>query len=116
MAQTYKILAQASLVATTGAYVYTVPDGKGAVISKIVVYNDDAATATVEIHIVNAADGAAVAKNKNYQATVATKATFSERLNAGLSNLDQVYFESDISNVAVSVYGIEFDQENVYAP
>lgn len=116
MAQTYKILAQAVLTAATGAYVYTVPTLRGAVISKIVVYNDDAATATVEIHVVNAADGGAVAKNKNYQATVATKATFAETMRVGLSNLDQIYFESDINNVAVSVYGIEFDQDNVYFP
>lgn len=116
MAQTYKILGQAVLVAATGAYIYTVPDIKGAVISKIVVYNDDAATATVKIHIVNAADGGAYPKNKNYQAIITTKATYTERMNVGVSNADQVYFESDINNVAVSVYGVEFDQTNVYAP
>lgn len=116
MAQTYKILAQDVLVAATGAYLYTVPDSKAAIISKIVVYNDNGATATVDIHVVNAADGGAYPKNKNYQSVITTKASSTERMNAGISNQDQVYFISDVSNVAVSIYGVEFDQTNVFAP
>lgn len=116
MAQQYKILGQFVLTAATGAYVYTVPDAKAAVISKVVIYNDNAATATVDIHFVNAADGSAAAVNKNYQKVITTKDTFAERVNVALSNLDQVFFLSDVSNVTVNVFGVEFTQDNVYAP
>lgn len=117
MAQTYKILGQALLVATTGNYVYTVPDSKGAVISTILVTNTSGATITYDLNIVKADDGAATASNLVYPAkSVAAGATDSIKEGISLSNLDQIYVETPDSGVVVTVMGVEFAQENVYAP
>lgn len=112
-----KILGQAIPAADTGTYMYTVPDEYGAVISTIVVCNTDSSAATFSIHIVNAADGAAAAKNANFD-TVALAGNDSVTITLGitLSNLDQVYFINNTGFLSISVYGVEFNQTNVYVP
>lgn len=115
MANVYKILGQDDLIATTGNNVYTVPDSKGAVISTIIVCNRAASAANVLVHIVRAADGAPSSVNQAYEIAFTGKDTFKEHVNLSLSNNDQLYFESDASTVTVTIAGIEFDQENVFA-
>lgn len=116
MAAIYKQLGQDQLIATVGNNVYTVPDGKAATISAIVVCNRAASAANVLVHSIRGEDGAPSINNQIYELAFTGKDTFKEPLNGTLSNADQLYFESDASTVSVTIYGIEFDQENVYAP
>ena len=116
MANVYKVLGQDQLIATTGNNVYTVPDGRAAVISTIIVHNRAASAANVVVNIIRAEDGAPSINNQVYKIAFTTIDTFKEDLKASLSNNDQLYFESDATTVSVTILGIEFDQDNVYAP
>lgn len=112
-----KILGQAIPAIDTGAYMYTVPTLRGAVISTITVCNTDTSASVFSIHIVNASDGAAVAKNTLFDSVaLAGNDTITITIGITLSNLDQVYFINNTGFLAISVYGVEFDQENVYVP
>lgn len=109
-----KILAQSKPAASTGDYMYTVPDSKGAVISQIIVCNTGTASALFRIHIVSVTDGGALVKNANfYDVALAAKDSAIIRMSTAMSNNDQVYVYSDSADLAYSVYGVEFDQENV---
>lgn len=111
-----KILGQANPLASTGAYIYTVPENYGAVISTISVCNTGATSALFRIHIVNAADGGALIKNANfYDVALPANETMTMTLGITLSNSDQVYVYSNSANIAYSVYGVEFNQINVFA-
>lgn len=112
-----KILGQANPAATTAAEPYTVPTLKGAVVSTISICNFGTTSAEVRIFIVNAADGTPQDKNVlMYDNPVNAKDTLTLTLGITMSNEDFVSVYSTSGDVAYSIFGVEFDQENVYVP
>lgn len=107
MANAYKVLGQSNPSATTDTDLYTVPSATEAVISTIVVCNQDAADATYNIAI--RPDGAAlaaqhyVAKNVTVGASDSTTITLGLTLDAG----DVITVQASTATVSFNAFGSE---------
>jgi hypothetical protein len=116
MAEVKKILAQVAPVSGVGNYFATVPDSKAWIVSTVVICNGGAAS-TIRINAVNADDGLAAQKNRLYYDTVFPEnETLPVTIGITLSNGDQLYCDVGSNNFAISVFGVEIDQTNVYSP
>lgn len=112
---TYKILGQ-GIYTGSGIYIYTVPDGKGAAISGVTVCNQTASSATFTINACKGGGSGADATNRiYYELPISSKDTFLT-IPMSLSNEDQIFVEASVSGISFTVFGVEFDQANVYLP
>lgn len=110
-----KILGQSNPAATTLTTIYTVPDAKAAVISSLIVCNQGAA-GSFRIAIIAASFTAAAKYYNYYDVALAANDTFAATLGISISNVDFIQVYASHANMGFSVYGVEFDQTNVYAP
>lgn len=111
-----KILGQLAAAAITSEVLYTVPDSKGAVISSMVVCNRSAAAKTFRLAV---SYGGAVLANKDYlyyDTSVPANDSLSIVIGLTLSNADVIRTYASTADLTFQVYGVEFDQTNVYAP
>ena len=111
-----KILGQSNPSATTGTIVYTVPDLKGAVVSSIVVCNQAGTAGSFRVYVTY---GAAAPTQKDYlyyDVAIPANDTFSAVLGITLSNEDFISVYASSATMSFNVFGVEFDQTNVYAP
>lgn len=114
--ETNKILGQSSPAAATLTTIYTVPDLKGAVVSSLVVCNRTGAAVNFRVAVVEA--GGTIA-NKNYlyyDISCPGNDTFTAVLGITISNADMIRVYNTTADLSFSVFGVEFDQVNVYAP
>lgn len=114
--ETKKILGQLAAAATTSEILYTVPDLKGAVVSSLFVCNRSASAKTFRIAI---SYGGAVLSNTDYlyyDTAIPANETLAIVLGLTLSNADVVRTYASSADLTFSLYGVEFDQSNVFAP
>jgi hypothetical protein len=107
MATTYKVLGQLNPSANTMTTVYTVPAGNSAVISSIVICNQAAANANVDIAVCVA--NTAVTAAQYITRTSNTIAYDSQILTLGitLSATDTIRVQSSNANTSVAIFGSE---------
>ena len=107
MATTYKVLAQSAPAATTGEWIYSVPQGNSAVISTIVVANRSAAPATYRIAVAGNAQGPANAEYIAYDVTVGASDSTTLTLGITLAASWQIYVYASTANLSFNVFGSE---------
>jgi hypothetical protein len=107
MAEIRKVLGQAALAATTLTDVYTVPVGKQAVVSTIVVANRSvsATTFNVSVAVAGAADNPK--QYLYYNIDTPGKETFCTTIGVTLNAGDVVRAYSPSANLSVSLFGVE---------
>lgn len=110
-----KILGQSNPAATTLTTVYTVPDSKAAVVSSLVVCNQGAA-GSFRIAVIAASFTAGAKYYNYYDVALAANDTFTATIGISLSNVDFIQVYASHANMGFSLYGVEKDQTNVYAP
>lgn len=110
-----KILGQSNPVAVTGTIIYTVPDSKATVVSSLVVCNRGVA-GSFRIYVTYAGNIPGLKDYLYYDVAIAANDTFTATLGITLSNADYISVYSSTANFSFSVFGVEKDQANVYAP
>lgn len=108
MAATYKVLGQSIPAATTNASIYTVPNGKTAVVSTITVCNQSPATQAF-FRIAIRVAGAALTSSQYiaFDAFLDYKETKAFTLGLTLGATDIVTVYSTTGNVSFGVFGSE---------
>lgn len=107
MATIYKVLAQSNPAATTNTDIYTVPAATEAVISTIVVCNQDAADATFDIAVRPA--GATLAAQHYVAKTVTVGASDSTTMTLGITmaETDVLTVQASTATVSFNIFGTE---------
>ena len=111
-----KILGQSAPTAATLTDLYTVPDSKGAVCSSINVCNRTGTAVNFRIAIVEGGGSIGTKHYLYYDVSCPANDTFSAVLGYTLSNEDKVKVYNTTADISFSLFGVEFDQTNVYAP
>jgi hypothetical protein len=107
MTENYGIIAQASPGATSLTVAYTVPPGRTAVISSIVVCNHGATDKTFRVSVAKAGEGDG---NKQYlvrDAPIEGNSTVSLQLGITLSAADEVRVYISATTVSFNLFGTE---------
>lgn len=107
MATTYKVLAQSNPSATTNTDIYTVPAATEAVVSTIVICNQDAAAATFDIAV--RPDGETLAAKHYVAKLVTVGASDSTTMTLGITmDADDVLtVQASTGTVSFNVFGTE---------
>jgi len=114
MAEIKKILGQLAASATTSETLYTVPESKGAVASTLVVCNRAASAKTFRVAV---SYGGAVLSSTDYlyyDVSIPANETLTVTIGLTLSNADVVRTYASSADLTFSLFGVEFDQANVY--
>lgn len=107
MPQTYKVLGQDAPAATTNEDLYTVPSGKSAVISTLIICNRAATAATFRLAV---RPGGATIANQHYIAydvAIAANDTTCLTLGLTLAATDVVTVYASNANLSFAAYGSE---------
>lgn len=110
MATTYKVLGQKALTEVTTDILYTVPVGKYAIISSLVIANRSSSNATYSIIVRPAAD--LVTQDKHYiirGVTVAANDSSPVLIGITLSQSDTIIVETTSASLTFSAFGSEND-------
>lgn len=112
--ETKKILGQLAAAATTSEILYTVPDLKGAVISSLFVCNRSASARSFRVAI--SYGGGTLGNNDYiyYDTAIPANETLAIVVGLTLSNADVVRTYASSADLTFSLYGVEFDQPNVF--
>lgn len=107
MANAYKVLAQSNPSATTDTDIYTVPADTEAVISTIVVCNQDSSDATYNIAV--RPDGATIAAQHYVAKTVTVGASDSTTLTLGITMnaADVLTVQGSTATLSFNAFGTE---------
>lgn len=107
MAETRKVLGQASLAATTSTDVYTVPGATQAVLSSAVIANRSATDTTFRLSI--AVAGAVLADKQYlyYDLALPGNSTFIATIGITLGAADVVRAYAGAATVSVNLFGVE---------
>jgi hypothetical protein len=108
MTETLKVLGQSVPTATTLTTLYTVPAATSAVISSIVVCNQNSST-TIRFRVSIAIGGAADATSQYlyYDLPLLNNDTFIATVGISLAATDVVRIQSDTANVSFNLLGVE---------
>lgn len=115
MSEIKKILGQAAPSATTETTLYTVPSGKGAVISSIVVCNIST-SATFRVSVSYGGNATATKDYLYYDLTIGANDTFTFTIGITMSNADIIRVYASSANLSFNCFGAEFNQTNVFTP
>ena len=107
MAQTYKVLGQSNPAATTPTDLYTVPGGKTAVVSSLVVANRSAVSRTFRISVRVAGAGADNAQYLAYDMAVPAYDTVFLQLGITLAATDVITVYASAQELAFNAFGVE---------
>jgi len=107
MAETLKILAQLSPAATTLTTLYTVPAATSAVISSLVICNQNVTTINFRISLAIAGAANNVKQYIYYDLPLLANDTFIATIGISLATTDLIRVYSDTTNVSFSVTGVE---------
>lgn len=107
MAETYKVLGQAALAATTLTPVYTVPAARSAVISSVVLCNRAGAGATCRVSVAIAGAADTVAQYLIYDVSIDGNATITLQLGITLATTDVIRAFVSTANISINVFGTE---------
>ena len=110
MADTFKILGQAALAATTSTAVYTVPStpaGISATISSVVICNRGTTSCTFRLSTAIAGAVLANAQYIYYDQPLDPNSTFIATLGITLASTDVIRAYASTANVSVNIYGVE---------
>lgn len=107
MADTFKILGQAALAATTSTDVYTVPASTSTTVSSITVCNRGTTACTFRLSVAIA--GAVLANGQYiyYDQYLDPNATFIATVGLTLATTDKIRAYASTANVSVNVFGVE---------
>ena len=108
MAQTLKVLGQASPIAATLTALYTVPSATQVCGSTIVICNQNAA-GNIRFRVSIAVAGAADAPRQYiyYDGLLSNRSTFTATIGIALGATDVVRVQSDTLNVSFNLFGVE---------
>ena len=109
-----KILGQlAPAVIDTEETVYTVPGARQAVISSIVVTNEDAGAITFKLAVVPDGSNTTTTVKHYIRFNKSIAIADSEDIKIGITmdEFAEIQFEADSLNVGISVFGVELGQE-----
>lgn len=107
MADTFKILGQAALAATTSTNVYPVPPATTATISSITICNRASTPCTFRISVAVAAAALTNAQYIYYDQPLDGNSTFVATLGITLAATDVIRAYASTANVSVNVFGVE---------
>ena len=107
MADTFKILGQAALAATTSTAVYTVPAATSTTVSSVVICNRGATSCTFRLSTAIAGAVLANAQYIYYDQPLDPNSTFVATLGLTLATTDVIRAYASTANVSVNVYGVE---------
>lgn len=105
MANTYSVLAQTTPSATTLTDSYTCNSALGAIVSSLMVCNENAVSITFRISVAVAGAADATKQYIYYDVTVLGNSTFAATLGLTLSNTDVIRVYASSTLVAFSFYG-----------
>jgi hypothetical protein len=107
MADTFKILGQAALAATTSTAVYTVPASTSTTVSSVTICNRG--TTPCSFRLSTAIAGAALANAQYiyYDQPLDPNSTFVATLGVTLATTDVIRAYASTANVSVNVFGVE---------
>lgn len=107
MAESYKILAQSSPLATTSTDVYTVPAATSTVISTVTICNRG--TSTIKFRMSVAIAGAVLANTQytHYDVSVPANDTLALVMGITLAATDVIRIYTDLATISVNVFGGE---------
>jgi hypothetical protein len=109
MATRYKVLGQVATAATTDTTLYTVPSGKDAVVSTIVVANRNNVPDTYRIAVRPGGETLATKHYIAFDVTVASSDSTTITIGLTLSPTDIITVRAGAANLSFSVYGSEID-------
>jgi hypothetical protein len=111
MADSIKVLGQASPAATTLTDLYTVPVEAQSTISSITVCNTDSSPVTIRVSVAvaNAADS--TKQYIYYDYVIGAKDTLLVVIGMTLNEKDKVRVYSSAANVAFNIFGVETSRE-----
>lgn len=107
MADTLKVLGQASLAATTLTDLYTVPAATGTTISSVVLCNRSATPTTFRLSVAQAGAADAVAQYLYYDVPLAGNDTYVATIGITLAATDKIRAYVGAATVSVTVFGVE---------
>ncbi len=107
MATTYKVLGQIAPSATTATTLYTVPASTSAVVSTIVICNQDASDATFRISVRQAGASQTAAMYVAYDVTVGASDSTALTLGLTLATTDVVTVYASTATVSFAAFGSE---------
>ena len=107
MTTVYKVLGQSNPTANTMTTVYTVPAGNSAVISSIVICNQAAANANVDIAVCQANTAVTAAQYITRTSNTIAYDTMILTLGITLAATDTIRVQSTNGNTSVAVFGSE---------
>lgn len=107
MAQTLKVLGQVDLAATTLTAVYTVPSGKSAVLSSVVVCNRNGASRTFRLSVAVAGAADDPKQYLVYDATISANDSLAFALGLTLAATDVLKAYASAVDVTVQAFGSE---------
>lgn len=107
MAETFKILGQAALAATTLTDVYTVPAATSASISSVIVCNRGATATTFRISLAIAGAGDATAQYLYFDTPIEANDTFIATIGVTLATTDVLRAFAGNTSLSVNVVGVQ---------
>lgn len=107
MAESLKILGQAALAAATLINIYTVPSGKSATISSIVLCNRTASVVTCRIAIAQAGAVDDLKQYLYYDLELDANSSFVSTIGLTIGATDVIRAYSSAASVSVNIFGVE---------
>lgn len=107
MADTLKVLGQASPAATTETNIYSVPSATSATCSSITVCNRGATSGTFRLSIAPAAAATTNSQYIYYDQTVDANSTFVVTIGVTLATTDVIRAYASSANFSFNVFGVE---------
>jgi len=107
MAETYGILAQSTPTGTSSTDIYTVPTGRYAVISAVVVCNQTAVAKTFRLSVAKAGATLGTTQYLAYDTQVDANGTVTFQLGITLAETDKIRAYISATTVSFNVFGVE---------
>jgi hypothetical protein len=111
MADSIKVLGQASPAATTSADLYVVPAEAQATISSITVCNTGSSPVTIRISVAVANEANSTKQYIYYDYVIGAKDTLLVVIGMTLNETDRVRVYASATNVAFNIFGVETSRE-----
>ncbi len=107
MADTLKVLGQATLAATTLTDVYTVPAARSATVSTIQVCNRGATAGTFRLSVAIAGAADTPAQYIYYDQALDANSSFSITVGITLATTDKIRAFASSANFSINIFGVE---------
>ena len=107
MSDTFKVLGQASLAATTLTDLYTVPGATSAVISTVVICNRGSAATTFRLSVAIAGAANANQQYLSYDTPVVGNDSVTLTLGVSLATTDVIRGYAGNTNLSFNIFGLE---------